>query len=357
MKLGLETAFAQVNEAGGVAGRAIKLIALDDGYEGLRAIGNVQDLVGRRGVFAVIGNVGTPTVKDALPFLLSNKVILFGALTGSPILRRDPPDRYVFNYRASYEEEAGKIIHYLVNVKKIPDRSIVVFAQNDSYGDAGFEGAIRALRKLGHDDTILRVGYERNTVNIDDAIARIVDYHTASRGTSDPPRPRHPVKAIIMVATYKAAARFIQRIRDKKLDPLLLNVSFVGSSLLSEELTGLGAGYTQGVIVTQVVPHCNSEATGVLRFRDALKKYHPDQQPDFVSLEGYTVGQLFAEGLRRAGRNVDTKSLVEALEHLSGFDLGIGGALGFGPSEHQASHRVWGTVLDTYGAFQPFDMD
>ncbi|TMQ08984.1 MAG: ABC transporter substrate-binding protein [Deltaproteobacteria bacterium] len=283
---------------------------------------------------------------------------VFGAFTGSGILRRDPPDRYVLNYRASYEEETARMVNYLLDVKKVPDRVIVVFAQNDSYGDAGFEGATNMLRRHGRDDAVLRVGYDRNTLNVDDAVNKIAEYHSATvRVGNELYHPRHPVRAIIMVATYKAAARFIQKIRDRKIEAMLLNVSFVGSNALSEELLELGRSYAQGVIVTQVVPHYESGATGVLRYRDALKKFHPDQHPDFVSLEGYIVGQLFAEGVRRAGRDIDTEKLIDAFEAIRDFDPGIGGNLSFGMSQHQASHKVWGTQLDEHGAFRSIDME
>jgi branched-chain amino acid transport system substrate-binding protein len=357
MKLGIETAFAVANEAGGAAGRTVKLLALDDGYDGKRALSNVQELVRDRGVFAIIGNVGTPTTKEALPYVLSEKVLMFGAFTGANLLRRDPPDRYVFNYRASYEEETAKMIGYLLDVKKIPDRGIVVFAQNDSYGDAGYEGAAKTLRKRGRNDELLRVGYERNTLDIDAAAQKVFDYHDQTVRFGNVERQRHPVKAIIMVGTYKAAARFIQKIRDRKLDAMFLNVSFVGSNSLAEELNERGPGYGAGVIVTQVVPHFESGATGVIRYRDALRKYHPDQQPDFVSLEGFVVGQLFVEGLRRVGRDLDTEKLVDILEALRDYDPGIGGTLGFGVSQHQASHKVWGTVLDAQGVFKSLDME
>ncbi|HEX3765167.1 MAG TPA: ABC transporter substrate-binding protein [Kofleriaceae bacterium] len=350
MKLGLDTAFAAVNDAGGVAGRRLRLLALDDGYEGPRALANVQDLIDQRKVFAIIGDVGTPTTQQALPHALASRTIFFGAFTGSAILRHDPPDRYVFNFRASYEEETARMIDYLVDVKKVPDGGIVVFAQNDGYGDAGYDGATKMLRHKGHDDQLLRVGYERNTLDIDAAVARIAEYNDQAS------RIRHPVKAIIMVATYKAAARFIQRIRDRKLDALVLNVSFVGSNALAEELRELGPAYAQGVIVTQVVPHYESDATGVLRYRDALARYHPDQHPDFVSLEGFLVGQLFAEALRRTGRELDTERLVDTLEQLHSVDIGIGDGLGFSPSQHQASHKVWATQLDEHGAFRSIDI-
>ncbi|HEX3481461.1 MAG TPA: ABC transporter substrate-binding protein [Kofleriaceae bacterium] len=345
MKLGLDTAFAAVNDAGGVAGRRIHLLALDDGYEGPHALANARELIEDRKVFALIGDVGTPTTQQALPYVLASRTILFGAFTGAGLLRRDPPDRYVFNYRASYEEETARMIDYLIDVRKVPDGGIAVFAQNDSYGDAGFDGAAKRLRGKGRDDQLLRIGYERNTLDVDAAVARLVESSA-----------HHPVKAIVLVATYKAASRFIQRIRDRKIDALLLNVSFVGSNALAEELKELGPGYAKGVIVTQVVPHYESSATGVLRYRDALARYHPDQQPDFVSLEGFLVGQLFSEALRRAGRELDTEKLVDALEQLRTVDLGVGGELGFSPSQHQASHRVWMTQLDEHGAFHSIDI-
>jgi ABC-type branched-subunit amino acid transport system substrate-binding protein len=357
MKLGLDTAFAAVNEAGGVAGRSIKLLALDDGYEGKRALANVQELISDRSVFAIIGDVGTPTTVEALPYVLSRKVLFFGAFTGSKILRRDPPDRYVFNYRASYEDETAKMVNYLIDVKKVPDRGIVVFAQHDSYGDAGYEGATKMLRKKGHNDEVLRVGYERNTLDVDDAVNKVVEYNNATvRVAANEYNRKHPVKAIIMVGTYKASAKFIQKLRDRKIDAILINVSFVGSSSLAEELKELGVN-PSGVIVTQVVPHFDSGATGIIRYREALKKYHPDQQPDFISLEGYIVGQLFAEGLRRTGRELDTEKLVDALEHTQDYDPGTGSALGFSPSQHQASHKVWGTMLDDQGGFKSIDME
>lgn len=347
MKLGIDTAFDALNERGGVANRKIRLVALDDGYEGARAGANMKELLGSRGVLAVVGNVGTPTAQIAAPFAVANKTLFFGAFTGAKILRQEPPDRYVFNYRASYEEETATMVHYLVDARKISPAAIVVFAQHDGYGDAGFEGVVKTLRKYGRSDSdVLRVNYERNTVDVDGAVRAVVKYHQS-----------HAVSAIIMVATYKPAARFIQKVKDSHLEPLLLNVSFVGSNALADELREAGPGYAPGVIVTQVVPHYESNGTGVLRYREAFKKFHPDQQPDFISLEGYIVGSLFAEGLRRAGRDLTTEKLVDALETIHDYDVGIGSVLGFGMSQHQASHKVWGTVLDGEGHAVPLDME
>jgi ABC-type branched-subunit amino acid transport system substrate-binding protein len=363
MKLGIETGFAQVNEAGGVAGRKLRLVALDDGYEGTRALENMNELLDQRGVFGVIGNVGTPTALQTVPYAVKNRMLFFGAFTGASLLRKDPPDRYVFNYRASYQDETAKMVHYLLNVKRIDPRSIVVFAQHDAYGDAGYDGATKMLRKLGVTEVdLLRVNYERNTVDVDAAVKTLVRYDQVTM-TSRGPRgqelitQRHPIRAVIMVATYKAAARFIQKVRDAGITPLFLNVSFVGSNALAEGLKEIGPAYADGVIVTQVVPHYDAGATGVIRYREALKKFHPDQHPDFISLEGYVAAHLLAEGLRRAGPNLDTEKLIDALESVRDYDLGIGTVMSFGMSEHQASHKVWGTAIDDKGKYQSLDLE
>jgi serine/threonine protein kinase/ABC-type branched-subunit amino acid transport system substrate-binding protein len=363
MKLGIETGFAQVNEAGGIAGRKLRLVALDDGYEGNRALDNMTELVDQRGVFGVIGNVGTPTAQLTVPFAVKNRMLFFGAFTGSSLLRKDPPDRYVFNYRASYADETAKMVHYLLNVKRIDPRSIVVFAQHDAYGDSGYDGATKMVRKSGVTDVdLLRVNYERNTVDVDAAVRTLVRYDQATVSTrgargQEVINQRHPVRAVIMVATYKAAARFIQKLKDAGVTPVFLNVSFVGSNALAENLKEIGPSYADGVIVTQVVPHYDAGSTGVIRYREALKKFHPDQHPDFISLEGYVAAQLLAEGLRRAGQDLDTEKLIDALESVRDYDPGIGTVMSFGMSEHQASHKVWGTIMDGQGQFRTLDMD
>jgi ABC-type branched-subunit amino acid transport system substrate-binding protein len=344
MKLGMETYFRDCNEQGGIGGRQIQLEALDDGYEPDRALANMRELNEQRKVFAFIGNVGTPTTAKALPYALERRIPFFGAFTGAKHLRKDPPDRYVFNYRASYAEETAATLRYLVEIKRVRPEQVAVFAQDDSYGDAGFQGVAGALRKLGGDpDKILRVGYTRNTAEVGEAVQKILQHKD--------------IRAVIMVATYRAAARFIQKLRDAKFEGILTNVSFVGSEALAEELKELGPQYGAGVIVTQVVPPIDSQATEVLKYRECLKKYFPSEQPSFGSLEGYLVAAIFAEGLRRAGENLTPETLVEALESIHDLDIGIGASINFAPSEHQASHKVWATVLEASGHYRILEMD
>ena len=174
MQRGIEAAFRVANANGGVHGRQLRLIAADDGYEPARTAETMKQLFERDQVFGVVGNVGTPTAVVALPYALQRKMLFFGAFTGAGLLRNDPPDRYVFNYRASYAEETAAVVYYLVKVKRLKPTQIAVFAQQDLYGDAGFAGVAKAIRALGGDDNaILRLNYQRNTVDVDEAVAQL----------------------------------------------------------------------------------------------------------------------------------------------------------------------------------------
>jgi ABC-type branched-subunit amino acid transport system substrate-binding protein len=95
----------------------------------------------------------------------------------------------------------------------------------------------------------------------------------------------------------------------------------------------------------------------VLDYKAALAKYFPGEAPDYVSLEGYVAAQILAEALKRARPQLDTEKLVDALESIRGFDMGLGTLINFGPSEHQGSHKVWGTQLDKTGHFNPIDLE
>jgi len=345
MEIGVTTAFNRINDAGGVNGRMLRLISADDGYEPTRTLAAMKQLYEKDQVFANIGNVGTPTAVVALPYVLEHRVLFFGAFTGAGILRNTPPDRYVFNYRASYEEETDAVVRYLLKVRHLQPSQIAVFAQQDAYGDAGFAGVAKAFRSLGLNDAgILRVNYKRNTIDVDDAINTLREQ-----------RPR--IGAVVMVAAYRAAAKFIEKTRDLFPRMIYTNVSFVGSTELANELMLLGPRFANGVIVTQVVPAVGGYSSAVLEYKNALAKYFPAEAPDYVSLEGYVTANLLIEGLKRTGPQINTEKLTDTLENMRDVDLGLGTLLSFGRAEHQASHKVWATVIDDKGNFQHLDLE
>lgn len=346
MQIGIETYLKHLNDtAGGIHGRKLKLLALDDGYEPERCIATMKDMLDQRPVFAFAGNVGTPTAEVALPLTLEHKRVFFGAFTGAPVLRHDPPERYVFNYRASYAEETAAVVQYLLTIRGVKPEEIAVFAQRDGYGDAGFSGVAKALRKIGYDARqLVRVGYERNSMDLDSAVNGLLEH-------------KDKIKAVVMVPTYRQAAAFIKRVTDSGLRPIFTSVSFVNSDALADALKELGPKYAQGVIVTQVVPFFGSGATGVREYRDRLARYFPAEQPGFVSLEGYIAARVLCAGLEKAGPELTTEKLVDALESIQGLDFGIGTKISFGPSEHQASHKVWAVTLESNGQFRSLDLD
>src|SRR5258708_13248518 len=142
-------------------------------------------------------------------------------------------------------------------MRRIPVRQIAVFAQQDTYGDSGFAGVAKAVRALGASDAaIVRLNYKRNTVDVDDAINQLK-------------LQKPPIKAVVMVATYRAAAKFIEKTHDLFPGMLYTNVSFVGSTALADELMLLGPPYATGVIVTQVVPALSRHSTARPQHKNA----------------------------------------------------------------------------------------
>jgi branched-chain amino acid transport system substrate-binding protein len=344
MKLGIETAFRRVNDAGGVNGRQLSLIAADDGYEPDRTAETMKQLYDKYQVFGIVGNVGTPTATVALPYALEKHMLFYGAFTGAGLLRRDPPDRYVINYRASYAEETDAVVRYLVKLRHLRTDQIAVFAQQDAYGDAGFAGVTRAIRALGGSDaSILRLDYKRNTVDVDDAIVRLRAHKTQ-------------IKAIVMVAAYRAAAKFIEKTRDLYPAMIYTNVSFVGSTALADELRLLGPRYANGVIVTQVVPAIDGYSSLALAYKSGLADFFPGVAPDYVSMEGYVAANVLIEALKRTGPQLDTEKLVDTFENMRNFDMGLGTLISYGRAEHQGSHKVWGTQLDAAGRYQALEL-
>jgi branched-chain amino acid transport system substrate-binding protein len=263
---------------------------------------------------------------------LAARTPFVGAFTGAALLRQDPPDRYVFNYRASYAREIAAMVDHFVRRRRIRPQRIAVFAQADSFGDAGMLGVKRALGEWGVTDSagIVRVSYQRNSADVSEAVKTLA----AARERFD---------AVVMIATYRPAALFIDGLRRAGVKKILACLSFVGSEALAGELRELG-GWVEDLIVTQVVPPPTANASAVLAYRESLHRHFPEETPGFVSLEGYVVGALLVEAIKRC-RRPGGDGLVEAFESIRGLDLGLGTTIDFGPSDHDGSDRVWGTTI------------
>lgn len=320
------------------------MLTADDGYEPTRTPDHVKRMVEADGVVGFVGNFGTPTASAVLPWVLEHKLLFLGALTGSSVLRAVPPDRYVFNYRPSYAEETEAVVRYLVNVRGIKPREIVVFAQDDAFGEAGYAGVVKALRAIEGrvDYSPLKLNYKRNTIDVAEAVALLKARKLRTR-------------AIVMAALYRPATEFIKAVRALNPQMIFTDVSAVGATAFADELKLAGRNLGDGVIVTQVVPAIAGHSKAVLDFKSSLAKYFPGEQPDYVSLESYLDAKILIEAVKRIiasqSTKIDGDQLADALEALGSFDMGLGTTMKLGPSEHQASHMVWGTQIDGSGGY------
>ncbi|MFO1326480.1 MAG: ABC transporter substrate-binding protein [Rubrivivax sp.] len=320
MHHGVKLYFDQFNAQGGVGGRAVELRLLDDGYEPDRCKANTEQFI-RDDLFGLIGYVGTPTCLAALPLVNQARIPFFGPFTGAQALR-EPLSKWVFHVRASYYDETALIVRQLTSLGL---KDIAVFRQNDSYGQAGLDGVVRAL--AAQDLKPVAVGtVERNTVAVDEAVKAIVAA-----------RPH----AVVQISAYKSCAAFVRAARKAGYGGTFYNVSFVGTQALADELGTEG----RGVMVSQVMPYPFGTTTGIAReYLDAVRRGGGSNPPNYSSMEGYVAAKVLAEGLRRAGRTLTRDTLVTALEGLQRLDLG-GFAVGFGPRNHAGSSFVDLTML------------
>ena len=338
IKTGIDIYFARINEEGGVYGRQIKFIALDDGYVPEAAMRNMNILIDKENVLAVLGNMGTPTAAVTVPIATEKKTLLFAPGTGAELVRQRPPNRYVINYRASYAQETAVMVRGILEAGILP-HEIAIFTQNDSFGEDGYRGIMKGLEAAGYDQGhLLPHGrYERNTVNVEQGLLTILEA---------PVKP----KVIIMVGTYGACAKFIRIMKRVLSDTIYVNVSFVASAALKNALGPDG----EGVIITQVVPHFDSNLPLTREYLKDLKTYDPEAEPDFLSLEGYIVARIFIEGLKRAGPDVDKETIIDAILSIKDLDIGIGTPISYTNDNYQGSQKVWPTVIHN-GHFKPFD--
>lgn len=326
MRNGIKAYLNYVNEKGGVYGRRIELITLDDGYEPSRSAPNTKKLIEEVKVFALIGYVGTPTMAAAMPIHTQAKVPLVGPYTGAEILRV-PFNRYIFHVRASYYDETERIIKQVVS---IGGKNIAVFYQNDSYGQAGLKGVELATQR--RDMKISALGtVERNTIDVAAAVKAI-----------------NAVKpdAVVMISAYTSCAEFIRQMKKAGSTATFYNVSFVGSKALSDALGNEGSG----VAISQVVPFPWGRAVPVVKEYQRLSAKAGFTDYNFTALEGFLAAKVFVEGLRRTGRNLTREAFISAMEKMQSVDLG-GFYIGYSPTNHAGSNFVDLTIIGRDGKF------
>ncbi|CAN5924711.1 ABC transporter substrate-binding protein [soil metagenome] len=407
MKKGISLAFDAQNAAGGIRGRKIELDFRDDQYQPQSAETAALDLLdvlapaasparcpsttssviagdqpvasgalvrGPNAVLALVGSVGTPTMVRSAPIAVETGSLFFGAFTGAAKVLRDEMSgschKYIFNVRASYAQEARATVEYFKKLR-VPDaRHIVSFDQNDSFGQAGYDGLVAALTTSeGPPDALPRFRYTRD----DQASVPAQVQATAAYLATLLKEPGDHTIGILMTDTYGPATTYIKGLRDwqyandteqnttnkaRRLTIHFSNVSFVGPNSLAARLKDAGTvstpdgpkPYTAGVFVSQVVPNYHSDnSDGVRDYLKALSTAH--LEPSFTSLEGYLAGRIFTAGLAAHVGAFTPDGLVSTFERLPPLNLGLGATAGFSPARHDYSKSVFGTAIDADGEF------
>ena len=280
-RAGILAAFAERNVSGGVAGRTLELLALDDAYEPELAAANAESFLSEQQVFAIIGAVGTPTSRRIAPMLRNAGVPFIGPLTGADFLRDAQRYPNVVNLRASYFEEIELLIDYMI--EQGGARFGIIY-QDDAFGRT----ALRSYKTLMDERSIpilARSAYTRNTHAV----------HTSLFSVE-----KADLDAILLVGTYAANSTIINLANSLGQEYLLANLSYT----VSHELKDLIREPNARVLVTEVVPDAaNPQSRLVADFRQAVAAAGQREQPDNAfsedSLEGYILGRFVIAVLER----------------------------------------------------------
>lgn len=318
VRAGVEAYFHKVNVAGGVHGRQLTLSLRDDGYEPLRTARLSQELIDSGEVFALLGFVGTPTSRAAMPGVLAARVPYLFPFTGAEVLRT-PVHRWVFNVRASYFDEIEALVAGITG--DLGFQRIALLMQDDSFGETVKGGLAGALHKRD-----LNISAEqrflRNSLEIGPALQALSES-----------RPQ----AIFFVGTYKQMAAAVRRACELEMPARFFSVSFVGTEDFIAEAGAAG----EGVYISQVVPSPQDASLPLVREYQAAMGRVPT---GYASLEGYIDAAVLVEALRRSGQQPTRARLVEVLESL---DVDLGGfRVAFAPDDHQGSDAVYLTRIE-----------
>jgi branched-chain amino acid transport system substrate-binding protein len=316
-----------VNARGGVNGRRIELVSLDDKFDPKLAAANAKVLIEEKHVFAMFLNRGTPHTEGILPLLKSSGVPLIAPSTGADLLHV-PVNPLVFNVRSKYQLEAEKGI---VQLAAMGMTKIGVIHVEDSFGKDGLAGAMKGFAAAN----VKPVGifkYDRTTGKVDEAVKSLI---------------KEQPQAAVLIGSGGQVASIVTQVRAAGSTMQLITLSNNSSSSFVKSLGANG----RGVIVTQVFPNPQMVTTPISLemqrlARDGGNKVLVSHQ----GMEGFAAAKVLVEGLKRAGRNLTRAGLVTALEGLRDFDLG-GLAVGYGPNDHTGAEYVELSMISRGGEF------
>jgi branched-chain amino acid transport system substrate-binding protein len=288
----------KINATGGVAGKRLELVTLDDAYTPAITVANLKKIAAEQAPTAFLGLFGVPTVAAALPVLTELKIPAVGLTTGADAVRT-PVHRYAFPVRASYASEARKMIS-LVKIANITKIS-VIYADNP-FGESVKNTLLKALRDEG---------LSADTFKVDPAAKGAAQ--AAQQATASGP------KALFLALLSQAAVPVITELKKSAYNGALYTFSPVDTSVVTKQL----GDKAHGLAISQVVPMPNSvhSIKIVNEYAQALKELGRGT-PSYYGLEAFIEAKVLVEGLKRAGSQPTAASLIKGLETMHDFDLG-----------------------------------
>ena len=313
--------FRKVNEAGGVHGRKLELVALDDGNQVPRAEANTKQLVEDKPVFALFGYASATLSRPALPFVEKHRVPFLGPFTGADPMRVF--NRHVYNMRASYADELEKIVDHFqsVGVKRF---SIVYY--DDVVGRENLTAVERALKKRNLEAVSKAAFKDRAKPDIEAGLKEV------AKGSPD---------VVILTTLFKASADFIRLAQKSGVGAQMASNSFPGASPLAKELGKEGAG----VIVATVVPPPTKRSLPIVQeYQAAIEKQLGKKDYSFTSFEAYIGAKVMVDAMRKAGPKLTREAFMRELDAMKDYDVG-GYTVAFSPTNHNGSSFVELTVI------------
>jgi len=297
IELGTNAYFSYVNKHNLLKNKEIKLLTFDDNYEPQITLENTKTLISNPNIFALYGFVGTATVKNILPLLDNENIPFISAYTGASFLR-DGYYKNIVNLRSSYDQEIEEHIKYLHKVKGLS--KIAVFYQNDEYGEEGYLGVLKSIKKYNL-SLVAEGSYKRNTLSIRHAFYEIQNANP---------------EAIIMVGANKPNTLFIKKAKENRnfKDTVFCNISFGAASDMVKELEGK----TTNLIFSQVVPHYNNMNIPIIQeYHKVLKEYNPNYEPGFISLEAFLNAKAIVTALQNTQGPITRSRFIQEFKNLS----------------------------------------
>lgn len=321
MKVGVDAYFKAVNAKGGVNGKKVELVTIDDQMVTEKTVDGLLKLVDEQKVFAVVGSVGTSNCVASLPIVKEYKLPFINPRTGASELRA-PVLKEVIHIRASYQQEVDKIVDQLV---KQGAKRFAVFYQNDGLGTDILNSTENAVKRHGL-SVVSKGSFEKRTTAVTAGLASII------AGKPD---------AIIVGAVYAPGAEFIKLARKEGVTAHLAACSFAGGSNLVKAV-GPAA---EGLMMTQVVPELDDLSLPITKeCKEAIEKNPEDVGFNTVSMEGCMAAKSIVMALEKAGKAPTQAAFLQAYEGMKEADMG-GIKLTFSPDDHQGQDNVYLQVV------------